>query len=91
MSIHVPAYRSITGGFDNLVLRIPSTPPLSPEYWKRFPIYMRDRSEGVLYVPARMTPADFDLLKTQIANALATIEATAVTLPAAPPTEGSQP
>jgi hypothetical protein len=45
--------------------------------FKDFPFYVSS-GKGVLYVPDKMTADDFKLLKKQIENSLAVIEATAV-------------
>jgi hypothetical protein len=51
--------------------------PKAPAGTRDFPLYT-SKSRGALFVPERMSPKDFELLKRQIENSLAVIEATAV-------------
>jgi hypothetical protein len=44
-----------------------------------FPLYLSNNERAVLYVPATISPKDFDLLKKQIEIHLAVIQATSVT------------
>jgi hypothetical protein len=44
-----------------------------------FPLYLSNNERAVLYVPASITPKDFDLLKKQIEIHLAVVQATSVT------------
>jgi hypothetical protein len=44
-----------------------------------FPLYLSNNERAVLYVPAAISPKDFDLLKKQIEIHLAVIQATSVT------------
>jgi hypothetical protein len=50
-------------------------PPTPPKGLRDFPLYTSG-PRGALYVPESMTRKDFELLKTQIENGLAVIEAT---------------
>jgi hypothetical protein len=43
-----------------------------------FPLYLSNNEKAVLYVPATISPKDFDLLKKQIEIHLAVIQATSV-------------
>lgn len=51
--------------------------PKPPSGTRDFPLYTSG-SKGALYVPERMSKKDYELLKLQIQNSLAVIEATAV-------------
>lgn len=55
----------------------PSDPPAAQKGMRDFPLYTTEK-KGALYVPESMSRKDFDLLKLQIQNSLAIIEATAV-------------
>lgn len=52
--------------------------PPPPAGQKDFPLYLSNNQKGALYVPPVMTKKDYDLLKRQIDNHLAIIEATSV-------------
>jgi hypothetical protein len=58
-----------------------STPALAGQ--KDFPSYLTNNQRAVLYVPAKMTQKDYDLLKRQIENHLLVIEATSIADPEA--------
>ena len=45
---------------------------------KDFPLYLSNNKRAILYVPATMTAKDYELLKRQIDNHMAIIEATSV-------------
>lgn len=53
------------------------SPPKPPSGLRDFPLYT-SASKGALYVPGQLTKKDFELLRLQIQNSLAVIEATAV-------------
>jgi len=54
----------------------PPPPPLVGQ--KDFPLYLSNNKRAILYVPATMTAKDYELLKRQIDNHMAIIEATSV-------------
>ena len=57
--------------------RSDSTPP-PPAGQLHFPLYLSKDQKAALYVPAVMSQREYDLLKRQIENSLAVMEATAV-------------
>ncbi len=52
--------------------------PPPPANHREFPLYLTKNQKGTLYVPAEMSPKDYDLLKKQIENHLAIILVTSV-------------
>lgn len=68
-----PATTSRREGFSK-----PTPPPAVPKGTRDFPLYTSGGARGALFVPDKMSPEDFKLLKTQIENSLIVIEATGV-------------
>jgi hypothetical protein len=55
-----------------------AAPPPPAAGQKDFPLYLSNNKRAILYIPASMTAKDYELLKKQIENHLAVIEATSV-------------
>jgi hypothetical protein len=56
----------------------PKPPPPPASGQKDFPLYLSNSKRAVLYIPDTITAKDYELLKRQIENHLAVIEATSI-------------